>query len=171
MQTTINRRIAVGSGLLLIGLVMLVALFQGIREVAATSRWPAVMGTVLSSTVERRASYGDHGDFEGWLFTPRVTYGYEAVGRFREGRALSLMEEWSSNEAWAWRQSERYPVGSVVRVYHSPDGARAVLVPGAKPGLWAWLLLPGAAVIVGTALLLTRGPKDRGRVRSAFWST
>ncbi len=169
MQMMVNKRIVVGLGLLLIGLVILVALIQGLREVAATSRWPAVTGTVLSSTVERRVSYGDQGEFEGWLFTPRVTYRYEAGGLRREGRTLSLWEAWSSSEAWALQQSGRYPVGSAVQVYHSRDGARAVLEPGAKPGLWAWLLLPGAAMIVGTGLLLTRGPQDRGTIRITFW--
>lgn len=124
MQMMVNKRIVVGLGLLLIGLVILVALIQGLREVAVTSRWPAVTGTVLSSTVERRASYGDQGEFEGWLFTPRVTYRYEAGGLRREGRTLSLWEAWSSSEAWARQQSGRYPVGSAVQVYHSRDGAR-----------------------------------------------
>ncbi|WP_162145428.1 DUF3592 domain-containing protein [Deinococcus ficus] len=169
MQIMVNKRIVVGLGLLLIGLVILVALVQGLREVAASSCWPAVTGTVLTSTVERRASLGDQGEFEGWLFTPRVTYRYEAGGQSHEGGSLSLMEAWSSSEAWAQQQSGHYPAGSSVRVYHSPDGARAVLEPGVKPGLWAWLLLPGAAIIVGTGLLLTRGPQDRGTVRITFW--
>lgn len=169
MRLMVNKRIVVGLGLLLIGLVILVALVQGLREVAATSRWPVVTGTVLSTAVERRASLGDQGEFEGWLFTPRVTYRYEAGGLRREGRSLSLMEAWSSSEAWARQQTARYKVGSAVQVYHSPDGARAVLVPGVKPVLWAWLLLPGAAMIVGSALLVTRGPRDRGILRLTFW--
>ncbi|GGK39988.1 hypothetical protein GCM10008955_37220 [Deinococcus malanensis] len=55
-----------------------------------------------------------------------------------------------------------------MKVYHSPDGENAVLVPGVESSLWAWLLLPGAAMLVGAALLLTRGPKDRNTVRVSF---
>ncbi|BDP43965.1 hypothetical protein DAETH_39340 (plasmid) [Deinococcus aetherius] len=44
-----------------------------------------------------------------------------------------------------------------------------MLEPGVGAGGWAWLLLPGAAVLVGAALLLTRGRRDRGTPRLHLW--
>lgn len=164
MNSLHNKRMLVGAGLLVIGVIIFVSLLQGLLDAARSTGWPSVTGTVVSSTVERRVELDDDGDEDVW-FTPRVTYRYTVGGVTREGRMRSLFEASSSDEAVARRESGRYAAGSAVRVYHSPDGTRAVLEPGLTPGTWGWLLLPGAAMIVGVALLV--GPRNRAAGRFA----
>lgn len=164
MNSLHTKRMLVGAGLLVIGLIIFVSLLQGLLDATRSRGWPSVTGTILSSTVERRVDLDDDGDRDVW-FTPRVTYRYTVNGVTREGGTRSLFEASTSNEALARRESGRYAAGSAVRVYHSPDGTRAVLEPGLTPSAWGWLLLPSAAVIVGVALLVT--PQQRARSKFA----
>ena len=167
MSSLHTKRRLVGAGLLVIGVIMFVSLFQGFLDAARSKGWPSVTGTVVSSTVERRVEIDeDDGDEDVW-FTPRVTYRYAVNGVTREGRLRSLFEASSSNEAWARSESARYVVGSAVRVYHSPDGKRAVLKPGLEASAWAWLLLPIAAMLVGVTLLLLKSEERALRRRTA----
>lgn len=161
-----------GLALVLLGLVVGTVLVSALLGVTRGANWESVPGTVLSSTVERRISHETDADGNGLTverFEPRVTYRYRASGVTRVGHGLAPHEVASVDEGWARMQAARYRPGDGVTVYHSPDGTRAALLPALSAGVWAWLALPGLALLVGVGLVrMGRGSfRGQGRRRAS----
>ncbi|WP_019587838.1 DUF3592 domain-containing protein [Deinococcus apachensis] len=156
-----------GLALVLLSLVTGAVLVPALLGVTRGANWESVPGTVLSSTVERRVSHETDADGNGFTverFEPRVTYRHTVSGVARVGHDLAPHEVASVDEAWARTQAARYRPGDGVTVYHSLDGTRAALLPALSAGVWAWLALPGLALLLGVGLMRTGCGSPRGQI-------
>jgi hypothetical protein len=78
--------------------------------------WPQSTGKVIESAVEEVT-----GDSQppGASFAPRIRFTYHAGGELRESRHFAF-HTWNGSRARAEATVARYPVGSLVTVYHHP---------------------------------------------------
>jgi len=96
-----------------IGIVALVAAWRvRLRQKQALS-WPCVLGRITASSVSR------HEDAEHLWFHCDLRYQYSVDGRSYEGSALAVGGS-SGDEKGANEEHRRYPLGSLVTVYHNP---------------------------------------------------
>jgi Protein of unknown function (DUF3592) len=87
--------------------------------------WPQTTGKVVESAVEEVR--GDSLPRES--FVPRIRFTYYAAGKPRESRHFAF-HVWNGSRVRAEATVARYPVGSVVTVYHHPNRPdQAVLDP------------------------------------------
>ncbi|MPY66404.1 DUF3592 domain-containing protein [Deinococcus sp. SDU3-2] len=157
---------SVGLALMLLGLATGAVLVPALLDLTRGTNWESVPGIVLSSTVERRVSHETDADGNRFLverFEPRVTYRYTVSGVTQVGHDLAPHEVASVDEGWARTQAARYRPGDGVTVYHSPNGRRAALLPALSAGVWAWLALPGLALLLGVGLMRRGRGSSRGQ--------
>ena len=150
---------AVSVAAVVIAVAGLVTLILGLRRLAAAARtkgWPAVPGTVITSTVEEKVTTEqDEGapPREVHLFKAAVTYRYQVDGKPFEGSRIAPDEFETSNRTPAAELAARYPVGASVQVFHAPTiPTDAVLQPGISgasailPSVGGGLMFLGAAM-------------------------
>ncbi|HEY6328656.1 MAG TPA: DUF3592 domain-containing protein [Blastocatellia bacterium] len=83
-----------------------------LRQKQALS-WPSVPGKITANSVSR------HEDDESLWFHCDLRYQYSVDGHSYEGRALAAGGS-SGDEKGANEEHRRYPLGSIVTVYHNP---------------------------------------------------
>ena len=122
-------------------------------EGKASERWPAVSGTVLSSTVESKFSQDQRSNSrtsQSTTYHPKVTYEYRVDGQKHSSDQLGLSAWGSSNTDHALSVVAKYPVGSSVTVHYNPEHpAKSVLEPGVATAGEVATGLGAASFVVG----------------------
>ncbi len=121
---------------------------------ALARSWPAVTGTIRSSTTERRTTV--------WavLWALDVRYDYTADGRAHSGTRLAFAPRFVADRDLILRLAEKYPAGATVSVHHdalSPEEAVLEISDDFERGSggWrVWLLL--AVPFLGAMLMALR---------------
>ncbi|MBB6100005.1 hypothetical protein HNR42_003470 [Deinobacterium chartae] len=146
-----NPRVA-GWIFMLLGLACAAVLVWAFASATLTARWPTTTGTVVYSEIVEHVERDDDGDLEV-MYEPRVTYTYAVEGTSRQGNRIGYMAASWSDRALAETVVQRYPLGQPVRVHYDPSRPEdALLEPGLSPLMWLWMLLPAAAVALGSWL-------------------
>lgn len=83
---------------------------EAMSSVART--WPAVPGTIRSSTTERRAT------LSAVLWALDVRYDYTVGGRSHSDTRLAFAPRFVADKDLIFRLAEKYPVGATVTVHH-----------------------------------------------------
>ena len=96
-------------------------------EAKASEQWPQTQGEILKSELEESQSE------DGTMYGAHVAYRYaQDGGEFESSRVWFGGDYSTSDRSEMFEVVRKYPVGSVVQVYYSPDNpAESVLMPGA----------------------------------------
>ncbi|WP_437204063.1 DUF3592 domain-containing protein [Planctomicrobium sp. SH664] len=120
--------------------------------------WPIAQGQILSTSAEsfRDWSGARGGERFRKHYKPLVVYGYEVNGRRYIGDQVSLGVRLSSTSAGlARRQTESYPVGSLIDIHYNPRcPSESVIHPGSAWLLFPWLI---SAVLFALAWAVATG--------------
>lgn len=122
---------SIGFSALLVDGILLGIIFFTRRKVAEAGTWPSTLGTVTSSTVERRSS-GD-----GYSYYPVVHYTYQAIGQSYQGNRI--MPGPQVGGSGAQNIVARYPAGAQVMVYYDPNKPSESVLERSLPGYIKWL--------------------------------
>ena len=120
--------------LFILNIVFLTILFFMRRRMAAVSQWPATMGNVMMSTIERRSSEDGYTDY------PVVQYSYQVGGQAYESYKLAPGPEVGGTGAR--KVISKYPVGAQVMVFYDPQNPAEAVLERKAPAQWLmWLIL------------------------------
>jgi hypothetical protein len=149
-------RMFMPAALTLLGAIALVIGLRGLVRAQASTGWPAVEGTVVSSSVESgRSSGGRTGRGGGRIYRSDILYEFSVDGTTFNGDRVSYGHINSSNPNRARGVVDRYHPGASVTVYYRPDDPQqCVLEPGITAGAF---FLPGIALVfvaIGGSLLV-----------------
>lgn len=127
---------SIGFVILVLNAIFLGIIFSTRRKMAAVSRWPSTLGTVLMSTLESRRS----SDNSGYTNYPVVHYSYQVGGQTYQSTKLAPGPEVGGSGAGS--VVARYPAGAQVMVFYNPQNpAEAVLETKASAQWVMWLVL------------------------------
>ena len=120
--------------LFILNIVFLTILFFMRRRMATVSQWPATMGNVITSTIERRSS-GD-----GYTDYPVVQYSYQVGGQAYQSYKLAPGPEVGGTGAR--KVIGKYPAGAQVMVFYDPQNPAEAVLERKAPAQWLmWLIL------------------------------
>ena len=120
--------------LFILNIVFLTILFFMRRRMATVSQWPATMGNVIASTIERRSS-GD-----GYTDYPVVQYSYQVGGQAYQSYKLAPGPEVGGTGAR--KVIGKYPAGAQVMVFYDPQNPAEAVLERKAPAQWLlWLIL------------------------------
>ena len=101
---------------------------------ATVSQWPATMGNIITSTIERRSS-GD-----GYTDYPVVQYSYQVGGQAYQSYKLAPGPEVGGTGAR--KVIAKYPAGAQVMVFYDPQNPAEAVLERKAPAQWLlWLIL------------------------------
>ena len=99
----------------------------------ASLSWETVEGTVTQSEVKSKSG----GRGSGRTYMQSIHYDYTVDGKQYTGDRYCFVPFYSSDSSRARKIVAEYPVGSVVKVYYSPDVPEdSVLIPGPHAGVY-----------------------------------
>jgi len=116
-------------------------------DAKASTSWPSVDGSVISSKVERERTSRRSGGRRrtSTTYGAEVRYRYSVDGNEYSSDKVSFGDYSSSNRARAQGIVDRYPVGKTVQVYYDPNTPEtAVLESGTS---WSCYLPIGLGII------------------------
>jgi hypothetical protein len=120
-----------------------------LRIAWASSQWPTVTATIISSDVETRHRSGDPTGARterGFEYIPKVVYEYSVDGKALEADRITFDDLRFDVHLAAKAVADRYAPGSEVSVSYDPERPdRAVLEPGLA---WTAYLLPAFGVVL-----------------------
>lgn len=170
-----GRRGAAGTGLVLMGLIVLafVAVFDGVlahtawTEAVARRSWVQVPAVVTASEVRVQS------DADGSAYYPEARYRYELDGADYEGDRFSLGMPMSFGRAYAEHLLADFPVGARVTAWVDPDDPTraALVVEGSAASPFAALFLLPFHCMGGVLLALglaRRGRRGQSEVEARF---
>ena len=122
--------------LLILNVIFLAILFFMRRRMAVVSQWPATMGTVNASYLERRRSSSDSGSTN----YPVVHYSYQVGRQAYQGTKIAPGPEVGGTGAG--KVVDRYPAGAQVMVFYNPQNPSDAVLETRAPAQWLmWLIL------------------------------
>ena len=119
--------------LFILNIVFLTILFFMRKRMATVSQWPATLGNVITSTIERRSSEDGYTDY------PVVQYSYQVGGQAYQSYKLAPGPEVGGTGAR--KVIAKYPAGAQVMVFYDPRNpaeARPVERDGRHMGTQHW---------------------------------
>jgi uncharacterized protein DUF3592 len=116
---------------LLVDGILLGLIFVTRRKVVQASTWSFTMGTVISSTLERRSSE------DRYSYYPVVNYSYQVMGQPYQGNRI--MPGPAVGGSGAQKVVARYPAGAQVMVYYDPNRPSEAVLERSLPGYIKWL--------------------------------
>jgi hypothetical protein len=120
--------------LFILNIVFLTIIFFMRRRMATVSQWPAAMGNVIMSTVERRSSEDGYTDY------PVVQYSYQVGGQAYQSYKLAPGPEMGGTGAR--KVIAKYPAGAQVMVFYDPRNPAEAVLERKAPAQWLmWLIL------------------------------
>ena len=120
--------------LLILNIVFLTIIFFMRRRMATVSQWPATMGNVIMSTIERRSSEDGYTDY------PVVQYSYQVGGQAYQSYKLAPGPEMGGTGAR--KVIAKYPAGAQVMVFYDPQNPAEAVLERKAPAQWLmWLIL------------------------------
>jgi len=120
--------------LFILNIVFLTIIFFMRRRMATVSQWPATMGNVIMSTVERRSSEDGYTDY------PVVQYSYQVGGQAYQSYKLAPGPEMGGTGAR--KVIAKYPAGAQVMVFYDPRNPAEAVLERKAPAQWLmWLIL------------------------------
>lgn len=129
------------------GIFSIAPSLRNIRLARASLAWPTAPGRVTATEIQ------EYYNSSGRNCTPCIAFEYEVGGRILQGDALRIGVTPSGSNLYAQSVTEKYPVGTAVRVAYDPaDPSRAVLEPG--PRLELYLAPFGAILVVAAGVAL-----------------
>ncbi len=131
------------------GLLMVIGGALQLWRGAASERWPAAPGRVLSSAVKT------HRTTKGTWYEPKIRYEYWADGIHRESNRVAFGQSRYRYEDEARQVVDAYPAGKDVRVRNAPNRRRvSTLEPGVRNGRMMLAATVLGVVVVGFGLFL-----------------
>ena len=134
-----NNELLLSVGIIVFVLFILNAVFLTIiffmrRRMATVSQWPATMGNVIMSTVERRSSEDGYTDY------PVIQYSYQVGGQAYQGYKLAPGPQVGGTGAR--KVVAKYPAGAQVMVFYDPQNPSDAVLERKAPAHWLmWLIL------------------------------
>jgi hypothetical protein len=120
--------------LFILNVVFLTILFFMRRRMATVSQWPATMGNVIGSSIERRSSEDGYTDY------PVVQYSYQVGGQAYQSYKLAPGPEVGGTGAR--KVVAKYPAGAQVMVFYDPQNPAEAVLERKAPAQWLmWLIL------------------------------
>jgi hypothetical protein len=120
--------------LFILNIVFLTIIFFMRRRMATVSQWPATMGNVIMSTVERRSSEDGYTDY------PVVQYSYQVGGQAYQSYKLAPGPEMGGTGVR--KVIAKYPAGAQVMVFYDPRNPAEAVLERKAPAQWLmWLIL------------------------------
>ena len=120
---------------LILNVIFLGIIFFMRKRMATVSQWPATMGTVHASSLERRSSSEG-----GYTNYPVVQYSYQVGGQAYQGMKIAPGPEVGGTGAG--KVVERYPAGAQVMVFYNPQNPSDAVLERKAPAQWIlWLIL------------------------------
>lgn len=104
-----------------------------LQEAKASSDWPSVTGTIVSSDVSSHRSTSGSGSKKktSTVYEPVITYTYKVDGKSYTSDRITTGDYSSSSSKRAYRIANKYQEGSDTKVYYNPDEPYlSVLEPG-----------------------------------------
>ncbi|HVT55298.1 MAG TPA: DUF3592 domain-containing protein [Xanthobacteraceae bacterium] len=129
------------------GLAILAFFFAFGRYRRAAARWPSVPGKIVSSRVETYIKREDGRDVTH--YAPQVEYAYAVNGQEYRSRQIRLGMAVEGTEAFAQKETARYPAGAEVVVHYDPENFSSAALEG--PGGYPWIMLVAAAFCFAAA--------------------
>jgi len=143
-----KKRILVNLFLSIFVIVGIVVAIQGKKMLATakeSANWPYVQGEVISSEMEVRKETDDDGT--SVTYSAEVLFEYEVAGTVYSANRVSFGQYSSGAPGLARKILNKYPAGTVVKVYYNPDDPEiSVLEPGTT--FSTYLVLIGGLVFV-----------------------
>ena len=125
----------IGCTFLIFNAIFLGIIFATQRKMNAVQGWSSIMGTVLTSYLERRRS-GNSGSAN----YPVVQYSYQVNGQMYQGMKIAPGMEVGGTGAG--KVVERYPEGAQVMVFYDPNNPSDAVLEKKAPAQWLiWLIL------------------------------
>jgi hypothetical protein len=120
--------------LFILNIVFLTIIFFMRRRMATVSQWPATMGNVIMSSIERRSSEDGYTDY------PVVQYSYQVGGQAYQSYKLAPGPEVGGTGAR--KIIAKYPAGAQVMVFYDPQNPAEAVLERKAPAQWLmWLIL------------------------------
>jgi hypothetical protein len=135
-------------GLIFAPMVLLLILALAVKLIAVrkAAQWPSAMGRVTRSAIRARRSKGTSDTVQVYN-EPAIAYEFTALGRKWTGQRISLGDDTGGANTEATLQ--RYPVGTVVKVFYNPkDPKDCVLERDPPAGLGKGCLIGLAALVL-----------------------
>lgn len=127
---------SIGFVIILLNAIFLGIIFSTRRKMAAVEQWPSTLGTVLTSTLERRRS----GNNSGYTNYPVVQYSYRVGGQMYQSMKLAPGPEVGGSGAGS--VVARYPAGAQVMVFYNPQAPSDAVLEKKASAQWVmWLVL------------------------------
>lgn len=142
----------VGFVLLFIGLIFLVIGLVALKRAKTAQSWPAIPGTVLSSTVVEHISTDSEGS-TSTSYEPKVEYQYSVMGQPYTAKRIAFgANSFPYNKAA--EIAARYPVGSQVNVHYNPDKVKDATLETNASGGKLFTILGGIFAAIGLVTMI-----------------
>jgi hypothetical protein len=109
---------------------------------------PSVKGRIVDSRVETYVKREDGRDRT--QYSPLVEYVYRVNDREYRSRQIRFSMTVQGSEAFAQKETARYPVGAEIVVHYDPNNFSNAALEG--PGGYPWIMLAAAAFCFGAAV-------------------
>jgi hypothetical protein len=144
------------------GTLLLIFGINGVNRAIASSDWPSVTGTIVTSEVVREQRRDSDGR-RTTVYRADIAYEYEVDGARYLGDSVAVGDFSSSSRARADRITRQYPVDAQVEVFYDPEEpVTSLLEPGvsakafAMPGIGAVFLAAGLVMLYFLPRLISR---------------
>ncbi|MBN1260259.1 MAG: DUF3592 domain-containing protein [Anaerolineae bacterium] len=148
-----NFLLVFGIGMVLLGLVYLIAALLDRRRKETVGSWPTVEGHILSTDVVHKEK-----TTEEWAlatYTPVVRYTYSVAEKAYTSENVDFEPERSfPSLAEAEAVAQRYPAGCAVTVHYNPHGPQQAALEVKKPTGFNSELVSGLATAVLGVLVI-----------------
>lgn len=154
------------------GCVAGVIAYRGLQEAQQSLQWPTVGGQIVRSGVDvsvhrDRSPDRDRRNRETRSYSAGIEYEFAVNGQTLKGSRITVISDQFGSKAWAEATSQKFPVGTEVKVSYNPKKPeQCVLEPGHWGGVGFLLIL--SAVFGLFPPLVLKGIWSTKRVATGF---
>ena len=122
----------------------------------SSENWPVTKGIISRSMIEIDTGETDLQIEDMHAHIADVQYTYKIDDKIHVSDKITVLDYLSKDPAFEKKQINKYPAGSIVKIYYDPDNPElSVLEPGTGWPSFAGVVLGAIIVITGVFLLTT----------------
>jgi len=157
LLTTINNHQLVSSCLIIVGVIIILLVYNAFNLSKASLTWPNVEGEILKTSME--TSHQTQDNFQGTSYTANIEYKYKvqdveySSSRIYFGSKIGH----SFNEERSKELLRKYKATQNIKVFYNPDNHKiSVLEPGLHSELKLGLIIGFILIIIGLVFLILK---------------